>query len=187
MRARTADFGDITRTTIAQALDWSNARLGDIISRDGIDAIKRAVDALVGQLGEVGKDAVDELRRAVRDRLLDVTTPAIKLACDRFVRRGDAAGRGVKIRMGALFADLVEESMSKAADVARQLLNERFAEVRRDISDVFAQWGDPLTRTADAIAPAEYSGDAKRRSEDVAKLEGIRPITTSIARIAVDA
>ena len=148
VRARTADFGDITRTTIAQALDWSNARLGDIISRDGIDAIKRAVDALVGQLGEVGKDAVDELRRAVRDRLLDVTTPAIKLACDRFVRRGDAAGRGVKIRMGALFADLVEESMSKAADVARQLLNERFAEVRRDISDVFAQWGDPLTRTA---------------------------------------
>ena len=173
VRARTADFGDITRTTISQVLDWSNARPGDIISQDGMEATKRAVDALVGQLGQVGKDAVDELRRAVRDRLLDATTPAIKLACDRFVQRGDAAGRGVKMRMGAMFADLAEESMSRAADVARQLLNERFAEVRRDISDVFAQWGDPLTRIADAIAPAEYSGDAKRRAEDVAKLEAI--------------
>ena len=76
--------------------------------------------------------------------------------------------------MVSLCADLAEDSMARAATVARQLLSERFADVRREISDVFDRWGDPFDRAANAIAPDEYTGNAALRAEIVARLEVAR-------------
>jgi hypothetical protein len=174
VRARTVEFGEITHDLILQVLDWAAAYGNDVISKDGLEANRRAAGALSGQLGQVGRDAADELRRAVRDRLLERTQPAIAQACRRFVERGDAAGPGVKLRMVSLFADLAQDSMERAAAVARQLLNERFADVRREISEVFDQSGDPFDRTASAVAPEEYIGNATRRAEIIAQLESVR-------------
>lgn len=178
VRARTMEFGTITRDMIVSVLDWAEERHGRIISTDGLDARRRAADALADQLGRVGQDAVNELRQTVRDRLLETTKPAIEAACRRFVEKGDAAGPGVKKRMIELFADLAEDSMKRAAGVAHKLLTERFAGVRQDISDVFERWGDPLDRTAEAIAPAEYTGDSTLRAELVIRLEQLRPPAT---------
>ena len=180
VRARTSVFGNDTRTMIGEVLDWASANHGHIVSLNGLEARRRAAETLADQLGRVGQDAVDDLRQTVRDRLLGVTKPAIGAACLRFIAKGDAAGRGVKQRMIILFADLAEDSMGRAAGVARQLLSERFAEVRRDISDMFDRWGDPIDHTAEAIAPPEYTGDTTRRVELIAQLEDLRiPIATA--------
>lgn len=173
-RARTAEFGDVIFEMTEQVLGWVRSWPETIVSKDTLDATRRSNRALSEQLGQVGQDAADELRRAVRDRLLQVTKPVINNACGRFVERGDAVGRGVKLRMVGLFADLAEDSMARAAEVAQQLLRERFAEVRKDISNVFDAWGDPLDRTGNAVAPAEFAGDPKARADVAARLEAVR-------------
>jgi hypothetical protein len=174
VRGRTSAFGIITHAMVGQVLDWAEAWPGSVVSSEGLEATRRSAALLSEQLGQVGRDAADELRQAVRDRLLEATKPAIENACRQFVVRGDAAGRGVKQRMVKLFADLAADSMERAGSVAGRLLRERFAEVRNDISVVFAQWGDPLDRAANAIAPAEYVGDAAKRAARISELEALR-------------
>lgn len=110
----------------------------------------------------------------MRDRLLKATKPVIEAACRRFVVNGDAVGAGVKLRMIGLFADLAEDSMRMAAGVASDLLRERFAELRGDISNVFKAWGDPLTRTVEAIAPDDWTGDQEARNQLMQRLASLR-------------
>ncbi len=174
VRSRTSEFGDITHAMVNQILDWAEAWPGSVVSPEALEATRRSATALSEQLGQVGQDAADDLRRAVRDRLLEATKPVIQRACRDFVDRGEAAGRGVKQRMVSLCADLAADSMERAGTVAGRLLNERFAEVRTDISVVFAQWGDPIDRTANAIAPAEYVGDPSKRAALIERLEKLR-------------
>ena len=174
IRKRTYEFGVITQELIGESLDWGSQQSGDLAFGDSLDATRRAAAALSDQLGQVGQDASDDLRRAVRDRLLEVTKPAIAKACKRFVERGDAAGPGVKRRMVGLFADLAEDSVDRAGSVATKLLLERFVGVRGDISAVFTQWGDPFDAIVNAIAPHEFTGDANKRSELSHRLQSLR-------------
>ena len=153
---------------------------------DSLDATRRAAAALSDQLGQVGQDASADLRRAVRDRLLEVTKPAIAIACMQFVERGDASGRGVKQRMISLFADLAEDSVERAGTVAATLLRERFMEVRGDISKAFEQWGDPFDAIISAIAPAEFQGNQARRSELMSRLVELRESCPTAAVVKDD-
>jgi hypothetical protein len=179
VRARTTDFAVSTQQIVEETLDWAKCWPGEAVSLDGLDATRRSGAALSEQLGQVGQDAADDLRRAVRDRLLEVTRPAVAQACRRFVESGDAAGRGVKLRIVKLCADLAADAVDRAGSVARRLLNERFSAVRTDISQSFAQWGDPLDRAAKAIAPEEYLGDSAKRAARVEQLENLRSCETN--------
>jgi hypothetical protein len=102
----------------------------------------------------------------------------IRAACEAFVRRGDASGRGVKGRMLGLFEDLSSQAVTSAARPASRLLKARFTEVRLEIVGALADWGDPIQQAADAVAEREETrlrrSDAQRRATVLGELQTLR-------------
>ena len=179
VRKRTGAYGEATSALVGEILEWAKSWSGEPVSPEILAALERGADARAKQLGQIGREAADELRKAVRDKLLATTKPRIALACQEFVRRGDAQGRGVKLRMLELFAGLADDSVSAASEVAHALLQERFNEVRAEIFRILEVCGDPIESAGEAIAPAEQRADDDRRADIIGRLRAARPTPTA--------
>ena len=125
----------------------------------------------------VGKEAVDELRETVKNRLVDEIRKPIKGACERFVREGNDQGPGVKYRILDLFRRLAASATTAAQQPAIDILQKNFGEVRSEIQEAFAQGGDPIQSTADLIVESHEArikrSDAQRRGRILGELEVI--------------
>ncbi|TGN73462.1 hypothetical protein EOW77_0034760 [Bradyrhizobium yuanmingense] len=111
----------------------------------------------VAVMKQVGKEAVDELRQTVKQRLTDVIQAPIRKACQGFVTKGDDIGTGVKQRILDLFETLAKEATAAAQTPANRVLQQNFTKVRGEINEAFESWGDPIQETVDIIL--------KRRSD----------------------
>lgn len=178
VRRRTQQHGGAIQQIVGEICDWVDDRHETHVQRQVLDAQKELIRDRVHQLGQVGQEAVDELKDAVKREMVQQIVQPIRSACQKFVERGDAYGSGVKRRILDLFHTLVDESVASAGVPTTNLLRSRFVEVHVEIVKALAEWGDPIDQTADAVVEREETrrrrSDAQRRTKILADLQQLR-------------
>jgi len=177
IRKRTSELAGDISTLVAEICTWARDHGGAQVNRVLLDRQQQRITDQVQQLREVGKEAVDELRATVKQKLMDVIKSPIKKACESFVARGDDIGPGVKWRILQLFEDLAKHATTAAEKPAIEVLQLNFNSVREEIRIAFEGWGDPLKETADLIVERHEErakrSDAQRRGKILAEAEAI--------------
>lgn len=184
VRRRTQQHGGAIQQIVTEICDWVDDRLETQVQRQVLEAQKELIRDRVGQLGQVGREAVDELKDAVKTEMVQQIAQPIRAACQKFVERGDAYGPGVKRRILELFHTLVDESVAAAGGPTTKLLRGRFVDVQSEIVKALAAWGDPIEQTADAVVEREEMrrrrSDAQRRTKILAELQQLRATAPSM-------
>jgi Dynamin family len=178
VRNRTRQHGETLEKIVKEVCDWANTRSDTMVQRQVLSAQQGLIRDRVRQLGQVGKEAVDELKNAVKHEMIEQIAGPVRKACEEFVRRGDGFGPGVKRRILDLFGDLSSRAVTSTARPASRLLKARFAEVQFEIISALADWGDPIQQAADAVAEREETrvrrSDAQRRAAVLGELQSLR-------------
>lgn len=182
IRKRTGDLASDVQGLVEDVCVWAEENAGALFKDELMNSQKQRIKDLTDQLRQVGKEAVDELRALVRQRLLDTITKPIKTKCDEFVARGDHIGPGVKLKILDLFSTLARDATVAAEKPAQEILTRNFAEVRKEIQASFEQWGRPLQDTAELIVESHETrtrrSDAQKRRlvlEQLERVESVRP------------
>ena len=130
------------------------------------------------QMQDVGKDAVADLRKVVKQTLSDTIEKPIRSACEKFIHDGNDIGSGVKNQILDLFDELARRATKAAQDPAAKLLQENFVIVRGEIRQAFDNWGDPLEDTVNIIvqrhADKSHRESAARRAQIIEAIKNIR-------------
>lgn len=184
IRRRTGEFADDIEQLVKELCEWAAQQDGVRTQKKLLDTQQERVQSLAAQMKEVGKEAVDELRETVKNELAKTIRDPIKLACEKFVKRGDDIGPGVKNRVLSLFNTLASEATIAAKEPAVRILCEKAKLVQKDIQDAYKKGGDPLQETADLIVEKHESrirrSDAQRRTavlEETAAIIASFPMT----------
>ena len=105
---------------------------------------------------DVGKEAVTDLRKVVKQTLSDAIQKPIRGACERFVHEGNDIGTGVKSRILGLFETLAKQATKAAEGPAQKILQENFVAVRGEVRTAFDSWGDPLEETVEDVPGSAF-------------------------------
>lgn len=151
VRKRTRELGKDHERFVNRVAVWALAQ--EAADPPQIEAIQKQTGADIVALDAIGREQVDELRRRVRQQLLQRIGSAIRRQCSSFVDAGHDVGRGVKHRILDLFDDLVPIVMKAARDTAVKVMRSNYQAVERDIRDAFAASPDPIENVSEAIAP----------------------------------
>ena len=170
MRKRTTELSTDTVQIVGELIAWANENGGVSINKKLLVNQQERITALAEQMKTVGKEAVDELRATVKEKLAKAIQSPIKNACDKFVREGDDIGPGVKYRILELFSRLAKTATDSAKGPAIQILKDNAARVRADIQSTLQKAGDPIEETAGLIV--QRHEDHIRRS-DAQKKSGV--------------
>jgi GTP-binding protein EngB required for normal cell division len=167
IRKRTGEMASDTAAMVDEVCTWAKANGGSEIRADVIERHQERVKQNAAQMNQVGKEAVDDLRTVVKQKLMEVIKKPISKSCEQFVQRGEDIGPGVKSRILELFRDLAGAATEAAREPATRVLRSNFMEVRSEIQGAFEQWGDPLEQAADLIVARHEErvrrSDAQRR------------------------
>src|SRR5262249_18483227 len=117
IRKRTSELAADMSRIVEEICDWAEEADANVGS-EVLSNQRQRIAYRVGGMNEVGKEAVDELREVVKQRLSDVIQRPIRQACQKFVADGDDVGPGVKRRILALFESLARESTLAAQNPA---------------------------------------------------------------------
>jgi GTP-binding protein EngB required for normal cell division len=181
IRKRTSELADDISMMVEQICVWARDNGGAQVNASLLERQQQRVTDQVAQLRQVGKEAVDELRNVVKQKLMDVIKKPVKKACEDFVARGDDIGLGVKLRILELFETLAKRATTAAEKPAIEVLQFNFSEVREEIRVAFEEWGDPLQETANLIVEKQEDrlkrSDAQRRGKILAEVEEIIAMT----------
>jgi hypothetical protein len=184
VRQRTQQHGGAIQQIVGEICDWVDDQHETHVQRQVLEAQKELIRDRVRQLGQVGQEAVDELKDAVKREMVQQIVRPIRSACQKFVDRGDDCDPGVKRRILELFHTLVEDSVASAGVPTTKLLQARFVEVHADIVKALAEWDDPIDQTADAVVEREEMrrrrSDAQRRTKMLADLQQLRETAPTI-------
>jgi hypothetical protein len=154
---------------VEEVCSWAEQRNEDTMSRL-VRAQRSRIARRADQLQDVGKEAVTDLRKVVKQTLSDAIEKPIRGACQKFVNDRKDVGQGVKSRIINLFYELAKTSTKAAQQPATRILQENFASVRNDIREAFEDWGDPLQETTDLIVQRHTE---RLQSEHLAAREGM--------------
>lgn len=182
IRKKTGELASDIQSLVEEVCKWAEQNAGALFKDELMTSQKQRVKDHTDQLRQVGKEAVDELRALVRQRLLDAISKPIQDKCREFVSRGDDIGAGVKSRIIYLFQTLAKDATVAAEKPAQSILTSNFGEVRKEIQATFEQWGSPLRDTAELIVESHETrtkrSDAQKRRailEQLDQVEGGRP------------
>jgi GTP-binding protein EngB required for normal cell division len=177
IRQRTGEHAGDLATLVEELCIWASENGGAQINKSLLQRQRERIDDKTSQLKQVGKEAVDELRASVKQRLTDAIRQPILDACERFVERGDHYGTGVKQRILDLFDELASQATNSAERPTIDVLSQNFNIVRKEIRDAFEEWGDPLQQTADIIVERHTDrikrSDAQRRATVLSAIEDV--------------
>ena len=151
IRKRTSELAADISNIVEEICDWAEAEIHTGATTELLGDQKKRIADRVAVMKQVGKEAVDELRQVVKERLSAAIQRPICQACQKFVGDGDDIGIGVKQRILDLFDSLAKQSTSAAQPPAIAVLKQNFDKVRIEINDLFNSWGDPILETADII------------------------------------
>ncbi len=175
IRKRTSELAGDISTIVGEICLWAGENGGAQVNKPLLEQQQLRVADQVAQLRQVGKEAVDELRDVVKQKLMDTIKKPIKKACEDFVERGDDIGPGVKLRILELFEKLSKRATTAAEKPSIDVLQANFQTVREEIRVAFEEWGDPLQETADLIVEKHEDrlkrSDAQRRGRILAEVE----------------
>ena len=160
VRKRTTELGKDHERFVNRVADWALEHAAADPTK--IKAIQKQTGADIVALDMIGREQVDELRRRVRQQLLQRIGSAIRRKCRSFVDAGHDVGRGVKHRILDLFDDLVPMVMKTARETAVKVLRSNYQAVERDIRDAFDACPDPIENVSEVIAPTERTDPALR-------------------------
>jgi ElaB/YqjD/DUF883 family membrane-anchored ribosome-binding protein len=162
---------------VQEICEWATENGGAQVNQLLLDNQQKRISNQAAQMNEVGKEAVDELRALVKQRLKDAIRKPIESACDKFVSDGNDIGTGVKSRILHLFNALAKQATEAAKDPAIDILQTNYKVVREEIQTTFEQWGDPLQDTANLIVERHEErlkrSDAQKRTRVLAELEAV--------------
>ena len=161
VRKRTRELGKDHERFVNRVADWALAQ--GAADPTQVEAIQKQTGADIVALDAVGREQVDELRRRVRQQLLQRIGIAIRRQCSSFVDAGHDVGRGVKHRILDLFDDLVPMVMKAARETAVKVMRSNYQAVERDIRDAFDAYPDPIENVSEAIAPTGRTDPGLRR------------------------
>lgn len=181
LRKRTAALGADYVTLVAEVVDWARAQKARVQPRV-VEALHDNLVAQTKDLSSVGKEAVDELKRKVRNQLYERLVKRIRQRCERFVELKRNEGVGVKQRILELFHDqLASDVVEIAQPLAAEVLLGNYGVVQQEISERFSAYQNPLEAARNAIVRSHEDGvrrsDAQRRR---AVLEQIKAILSAI-------
>lgn len=177
VRKRTTDLSKDIEQIVAEISAWATDNGGASVNKKLLQTQQERVAGLAEQMKQVGKEAVDELRKVVKSKLSEAIRGPVEQACKRFVKSGDDIGSGVKSRILDLFKQLAAKATTAAQEPAIAILQTNFAVVRSEIQLAFQQGGDPIQDTADLIVEKHEErvkrSDARKRGPILAELEGV--------------
>ncbi|WP_404292129.1 dynamin family protein [Microvirga sp. RSM25] len=150
VKVRTEQFAKDQQALVEEICIWAQERT-ETTTVQLLSNQRKRIARRAAQMQDVGKEAVTDLRKVVKQTLYDAIERPIRTACEKFVRDGNDSGAGVKFRILGLFQELARRATKAAQDPATKILQENFSSVRADVRSAFETWGDPLQETADLI------------------------------------
>jgi hypothetical protein len=151
VRKRTSELASDQHEIVREICDWASEYAARRISASVLRNQNERMGLRVSQMQQVGKEAVSELRDAVKQRMAEAIAKPIRAACQRFVAEGQNSGPGVKSRIIVLFHRLAKSATTAAQEPAIAILESNFRTVRSEIGENFEKWGDPIEETASLI------------------------------------
>jgi len=177
IRARTSELSKDIADMVEDICVWANTNSGARVNAQLLDTQRLRISNQAAQMKQVGKEAVDDLRKSVKEKLLNVIRKPIKAACEEFVSKGDDIGPGVKSRILSIFRVLANQATLSAQKPAIEVLQSNFGRVRVEIHEAFEKWGDPIQETGDLIVERQEQrgrrSDAQKRNRVLAELKKV--------------
>jgi hypothetical protein len=139
-----------------------------------VEALHEDLKASTADLGQVGREAIDELKETVKLELYKQVEKAVRSRCQAFVKSGEAEGAGVLSRMIEFLDDNLGPSVVEAArPKAKDVLLRNYEKVRDDIRSVFRQRANPIQMAVSALVDSHEEhvrrSDAQRRKAVLAR------------------
>jgi hypothetical protein len=143
LRAKTAGIGAEYVQIVGELVKWGHAH-EQLLDPQVLDAMHRELQAEVGSLGTVGREAIDELKAAVKGELYDRVESAVRERCRDFVERNADRGAGVKDRILELFRALGDVVVDAARPIANDVLMRHYGTVEGEIRSAFDKYRNPV-------------------------------------------
>jgi hypothetical protein len=162
---------------VGELVEWARAR-ETRVQPQLVEALHDQLKAQTKELASVGKEAVDELKKAVRDELYKELEAKIRRKCEVFVERGLDEGSGVKRRMldDLLREDLADAVLKTARPLAIKVLLENYHPVEEQVREHFGEQRDPLGAAREAIVDAH--GTSIRRADKARRGRVLSEVTS---------
>lgn len=185
LRKRTADMGADYVKLMGEIVEWTQGQ-GARVKPELVEALHANLKTDTRDLGRVGREAVTELKAAVKAELYEKVNQTVERRCTRFVDARRDVGPGVQDRMHLLLDELADEAVLVARPAAIKVLTKNYKEVDEEITRAFDAYPNPIDQAVDAIVSDHESylrrSDAQRRRHVIGKteellegLEGLAP------------
>jgi len=172
MRRRTRQLGADYVRLVGDIVDWARQQGGRVSSKV-VEAMHDELKAETKNLGQVGRDAIADLKEQVRSDLIDKVEKRVRHACERFVKRGLDRGTGVKVRMLEMLDDLAPDVATVAKKAAKDVLKRHYEEARQQIIEEFQRFPNPVDSAVRALVDDHERyirrSDAQRRRNVLAR------------------
>lgn len=180
LRRKTRELGEDYVALQAELIEWARSQ-GTRVRLKTVEGLHEELREDVKQLAQVGKEAIDELREEVKDKLGQQLPSVIGRCCRRFVEQHHDVGRGVRLRiLDMLRNELTDAVVEAARRKATEILTRSYDEVCTQIQDVLKKLPDPLASASDAIAVAHERATEKEHEKQLAEVtEGLAGLRSS--------
>jgi len=185
IRKETYQLAAAIRQLVEEICDRASADHAAYVDEKVIERQKKSVSAQVEQLRDVGKEAVEDLRDVVKNKIVESIQQPIQNACEQFVKEGKHIGSGVKNRILEMFRDLAANATHAASVPTRRTLLAKYSTVEVEIRKAFEDWGQPLEAATNALVERHEDrlrrSDSQKRQRVLAEIERLRAETPSDA------
>lgn len=180
LRKKTRELGEDYVALQAELIEWARSQ-GTRVRMKTVESLHEELREDVKQLAQVGKEAIDELREEVKDKLGQQLPTVIGRCCRRFVEQRLDVGPGVRRRILDMLRDELTDAVVEAArKKATEILTRSYTEVCEQIQGVLKKLPDPLASAADAIAVAHEKATEKEHEKQVAEVtEGLAELRSA--------
>jgi len=173
LRRRTKMMGEDHVQLVEPIVGWAHSQ-GAWVKPRMVEALHEDLKASTADLGQVGRDAIDDLKETVKRELYKHVEKAVRNRCEAFVKSGEAEGAGVHKRM----IEFLDENLGPvvvevAAPKAKDVLLRNYDKVCNDIRAVFRQRANPIQMAVSALVDSHEDhvrrSDAQRRKAVLAR------------------
>ncbi|WP_158625242.1 dynamin family protein [Corallococcus terminator] len=173
LRRRTKLMGEDHVQLVEPIVGWARSQ-GARVKPRMVEALHEDLKASTADLGQVGREAIDELKETVKLELYKQVEKAVRSHCQAFVKSGEAEGAGVLSRMIEFLDDNLGPSVVDAArPKAKEVLLRNYEKVRDDIRSVFRQRSNPIQMAVSTLVDSHEEhvrrSDAQRRKTVLAR------------------
>ena len=179
VKSRTQELASDQQALVEEICVWAQERTDTTTAELMANQRKRIVRR-AAQMQDVGKEAVTDLRKVVKQTLYDAIEKPIRAACDKFVKDGNDIGRGVGTESLIFSESFRGAPLKPLRSQLFAFFRRTFSAVRSDVRRAFEDWGDPLQETADLIV--RRHSDKLSREDAEKRIDMLREIESVLSR-----